>query len=244
MTEHRLKIEKEYLDAKLSGRKLFEIRNNDRDYKAGDYTIYLDGQGHEHRFKITYVCDYEQKPGNVVFGEEPSVSAIDVLAEPLIPIEVYKEITVRGTYDQEKLRILRENLPSGIEFAIDYRKGDDDLFSLEKGKVDNNVLAIVDCLADKMFHEAGEYQVPLTKNGCSKFIPTNCFYLVDSLFHAVDSVFYDDKSCAYYEVNINESKLTKEGLAVLSQLKKEEYCIEVDILLGGDDGYSLSGSVR
>ena len=38
--EHVLKIDKPYLDAKLAGDKLFEIRLNDRGYQKGDVVIY------------------------------------------------------------------------------------------------------------------------------------------------------------------------------------------------------------
>jgi hypothetical protein len=90
---------------------------------------------------------------------------------------------VRGSYDYDKLEKLKNNLPANIEFSIYYRKGEDDIFSVKKGKIDLNVLAIVDTLADKMFYEVGDYQVPLTKNGYVKYIPDGCIYLVDSLFH-------------------------------------------------------------
>lgn len=77
---HELKILQCYADAKVAGDKLFEIRNNlDRGFQKGDIVIYivindsyvrirnhpLNGKEYE----ITYVTNYEQKDGWVVFGE-------------------------------------------------------------------------------------------------------------------------------------------------------------------------------
>lgn len=71
---HSLKIEIEYFDQILNGNKMFEIRLNDRDFKVGDY-VYLteiDVLGEytprAGEFQITYVTDFEQKEGYVVFG--------------------------------------------------------------------------------------------------------------------------------------------------------------------------------
>lgn len=38
--EHKLKIKAEYVFAVWSGRKTFEIRKNDRDYKVGDTIVF------------------------------------------------------------------------------------------------------------------------------------------------------------------------------------------------------------
>lgn len=47
---HNLKIEEQYLQDLLSGKKTFEIRLNDRDYQVGD-TLLLAG----YRFIVTYI---------------------------------------------------------------------------------------------------------------------------------------------------------------------------------------------
>lgn len=78
--KHELKILECYADAKLSGDKLFEIRDNtDRGFQKGDivkYTV-VDGGGRhwnhdleEKTYEITYVTNYQQKEGYVVFGEQ------------------------------------------------------------------------------------------------------------------------------------------------------------------------------
>ncbi|MZZ58357.1 DUF3850 domain-containing protein [Enterococcus mundtii] len=70
---HELKILPEYFEAVISGRKRFEIRKNDRDYKVADQ-LYLrewDGEkftGDSHKVDVTYITDYEQKDGYVVMG--------------------------------------------------------------------------------------------------------------------------------------------------------------------------------
>ena len=78
---HELKIEPQFLQAKLNGSKLFEIRANDRGYQKGDITEYWDRDHkplpRKYRFEITYVTNYAQTNNYVVFGERP------LLDEPL-----------------------------------------------------------------------------------------------------------------------------------------------------------------
>lgn len=70
---HELKILPEYFDAVISGRKRFEIRKNDRDYKVGDQLILKEWSqdnytGDSYKAEITYITDYMQKNGYVVMG--------------------------------------------------------------------------------------------------------------------------------------------------------------------------------
>ncbi len=71
---HNLKIDECYLKSKLAGDKLFEIRVDDRGYQKGDETVYREcpvaGKAIEHRYEITYVTNYAQHDGYVVFGEK------------------------------------------------------------------------------------------------------------------------------------------------------------------------------
>ncbi|ELB2078489.1 DUF3850 domain-containing protein [Vibrio parahaemolyticus] len=67
MKVHQAKIKPEYLNAIIDGKKTFEIRKNDRDYRVGDWVRLSDGS----RFivvRITYLTDFEQKEGYVVFS--------------------------------------------------------------------------------------------------------------------------------------------------------------------------------
>lgn len=70
---HELKILPEYFEAVTSGRKRFEIRKNDRDYKVCD-RLYLrewNGEnftGNSYKAEVTYITDYAQKDGYVVLG--------------------------------------------------------------------------------------------------------------------------------------------------------------------------------
>lgn len=76
---HELKILECYATAKVNGDKLFEIRDNiDRGFQKGDRIKYIavDHLGltiyHDIKYKeyeITYVTNYMQKDGYVVFGE-------------------------------------------------------------------------------------------------------------------------------------------------------------------------------
>ena len=77
MKLHNLKIKAEYANAKLNGSKMFEIRLNDRDYRVGDIVKYtcidnpiVNDKISEKLYYITFITDYEQKEGYVVFGEK------------------------------------------------------------------------------------------------------------------------------------------------------------------------------
>jgi len=56
---HRLKIDKNYLDNLLSGKKKAEVRLNDRDYQRGDSLLFEEykvvGVTTEHLFEITHI---------------------------------------------------------------------------------------------------------------------------------------------------------------------------------------------
>lgn len=72
---HLLKIFPEYYDAQLLDLKNFEIRKDDRDFRVGD-EIWLrefdpktnEFTGRDLSRVITYITDYQQKPGYVVLG--------------------------------------------------------------------------------------------------------------------------------------------------------------------------------
>ena len=76
---HELKILECYATAKVNGDKLFEIRDNtDRGFQKGDKVWYhaVNKLGIEiphdidkKEYEITYVTNYMQKDGYVVFGE-------------------------------------------------------------------------------------------------------------------------------------------------------------------------------
>ena len=81
MKRHYLKILPEYYSAVDSGAKTFEIRKNDRGFKVGDIitleefgnTEVADGclegyTGSSVTGVITFITDYEQKEGYVVFS--------------------------------------------------------------------------------------------------------------------------------------------------------------------------------
>jgi ASC-1-like (ASCH) protein len=72
---HDLKTEPEYFEALRVGVKNFEIRRNDRYFHVGDVLVLREFiptlrqyTGGELRRVVTYVTDYEQKPGFVVMS--------------------------------------------------------------------------------------------------------------------------------------------------------------------------------
>lgn len=77
---HELKISECYADAKVSGDKTFEIRNDiDRGFQKGDKVKYkaVDSLGlsifhpiNDKTYEITYVTAYKQQEGFVVFADK------------------------------------------------------------------------------------------------------------------------------------------------------------------------------
>lgn len=70
---HVLKIQPEYFNAVAQGYKNFEIRNNDRGFRVGDYVNLHEFEhgnftGRVYEAVISYITDYEQKHGFVVFA--------------------------------------------------------------------------------------------------------------------------------------------------------------------------------
>ena len=72
--QHHIKIESQYFESILSGEKRFEIRLNDRKYEVHDVLVMREidtmrePTGRTLTASITYMSNYEQKPGYVVFG--------------------------------------------------------------------------------------------------------------------------------------------------------------------------------
>lgn len=71
---HGLKTLSRFFEEAWLGCRAFEIRNNDRDFKVGDRVdlmewdaINQDYTGREIEGRITYITDFEQKKGFVVF---------------------------------------------------------------------------------------------------------------------------------------------------------------------------------
>jgi ASC-1-like (ASCH) protein len=79
---HTLKIRKAFFEAVLSGDKTFEIRDNrDRGFQRGDTFVLVEmsdtapssvKSGRTFEGVITYVLNYEQKEGFVVFSFKPT----------------------------------------------------------------------------------------------------------------------------------------------------------------------------
>jgi len=72
---HKLKVWPEYYKELLTGRKTFEIRNNDRDFKIGDVLVLKEFDPIRNIFTkreihkaVTYITDFNQADGFVVMG--------------------------------------------------------------------------------------------------------------------------------------------------------------------------------
>lgn len=84
---HQLKTETKYFEAVKAGRKLFEVRENDRDFRVGDYLalneLSADGEkytGESIILKISYVLDDMRflRYGYVVLGCTGCTVKLDV----------------------------------------------------------------------------------------------------------------------------------------------------------------------
>lgn len=74
---HRAKIAPDWFKYVKLGLKKFEIRRNDRSYQVGDIVILEEYDmklkeytGESIIVEIIFICDYEQKHNNIVFGFE------------------------------------------------------------------------------------------------------------------------------------------------------------------------------
>lgn len=73
---HQLKVYPQYFKALWCGDKTFEIRLNDRNFQERDEVTLMENEdgshdgytGREIHGRITYLTDYEQKKGYVVFS--------------------------------------------------------------------------------------------------------------------------------------------------------------------------------
>ena len=78
---HKLKTHPEYFEAVLQGRKNFEIRQNDRNFKVGDWLELheYDPKTNEYTARViltrvSYMTDFAQQPGFVVMAiKEPKL---------------------------------------------------------------------------------------------------------------------------------------------------------------------------
>lgn len=84
MKTHELKIDPQYFEAIADGRKTFEIRKNDRNYKVGDRLVLREYDssifkcahtcdchrytGKEIKCAVSYITDFELKEGFVCMG--------------------------------------------------------------------------------------------------------------------------------------------------------------------------------
>ena len=88
MVTHSLKTLPEYYQAVRSGKKTFEIRENDRGFAVGDSLMLREWDpsraaytGRRLTVTVTYLTDFEQKPGFVVLGIRMSKQRVSELLD-------------------------------------------------------------------------------------------------------------------------------------------------------------------
>lgn len=123
--KHELKILPAYFEAVLSGEKTFEIRNNsDRGFQKGDIVTLIEctngsmitATGRQVTRQISYVTNYGQTDGMVVFGMKVSD---DQLADLRLSLDAALLEIDNLNQDIEKLRSHGQIVPEGWRLVAD-----------------------------------------------------------------------------------------------------------------------------
>jgi hypothetical protein len=137
---------------------------------------------------------------------------------------------MRTHFTFDELEAFKQNIPTGIEFPIEYRKGDGQTFSVDKGLFDTDVVALVCALQQKLYLDKGLLQDPLTNYGRSQFDDDGDYVEKnDSLFHAIKWVWYDDKNETEYKLYFDKQKLTFLGERMIDSLIKSNFMMSLGI---------------
>lgn len=119
----------------------------------------------------------------------------------------------RSVYEKgAMLDLCQEFIDDGYNPEIIFRKGDDSPLSECDDYVKANITAAIVDIADRFFCGTDKVELmPLTIYGVRQ--KTKFGYQVrgDGVYQAVSGMMYDDKSCFYLWIYIDESKLTPNG---------------------------------
>lgn len=137
---------------------------------------------------------------------------------------------MKASFTHDELEALKSSIPRGVEFPIEFRKGDDCVFSVERGLIDSDIVALVSALQQKLFLERGLLQDPFTIKGLES-VDVDYDYIEenDSLFHAIKWVWYDDKNGLDYKIHFDEKKLTFLGARLIDSLRKSDFMMSLAI---------------
>lgn len=113
---HNLKILPIYFTEVVSKRKTFEIRKNDRDFCVGDMVRLKEWEkgdytGREVTAQVTYLTDFQQKPGYLVFSFELQNY------QPLL--ETIKELRLQTGAGLMECKLSLIDANGNLELAID-----------------------------------------------------------------------------------------------------------------------------
>lgn len=141
------------------------------------------------------------------------------------------------SYDSTRIDSVLSRLTMDVEFNIDYQRGEDRFFSTKEGKVSSDIVALIDCLSTQLLYKLDCFEEPLTVYALNDIQEYG--FVIDHLIYAVSSVFFDDKSGAWYEVYIDDSKLTPKGLELVNKLRADNYSVDV----GMYEDYALFANI-
>jgi hypothetical protein len=134
---HVLKILPQFYDDILNRGKRFEIRNNDRDFQAGDTaTLYLVGnKNNTLEIAISYVSSWNQKDGYVVF----SFVLINKLKESMNNCPITRTCLLHNLSLEDTIGHLSACVKELTEHVLETRKNETPHFFIQKNESQNEV---------------------------------------------------------------------------------------------------------
>lgn len=143
-----------------------------------------------------------------------------------------------NSYYGDRLDEIKRRLKP-VSFPLIKRFGDDSVFDFKAG-FKSDVLALIDYMSAKIFHENDDYSKPLTVMSENQYLKSHGFVL-DHLLYAVDYVFYDDKNGCSYNVYLDKVKLNQSVVASLELMLKDDQKNWFDVNMHED--YMIMGVV-
>jgi hypothetical protein len=148
-----------------------------------------------------------------------SISKIAATSNTESPELIFSQFyRLSHSYYGDRLDDIKKRLKP-VSFPLIRRVGADSVFDFNAG-FKSDVLALVDYMSAKIFHDKDDYSMPLTTIPDNTFLKSHGFVL-DHLIYAVDYVLCDDKNGCSYNVYLDKIKLNQSIVASLELMLKD-----------------------